>query len=146
MKKIFYCLIIFSILIFFSCSVNESTGKIEIKNFTDRPLKNVKIGNTLIAWYVGPGNSVDYWIYSELKGMLTFEGDFSYYKGRYVDPDEPNEEKSQKDATFTCKPGYWHYITAHKKYFGEKYVVVFSASEHNEDYDDPFYDDEIVDF
>lgn len=146
MKKIICFLILFTLFFSFNCSVNETTGKIEIKNFTDRPLKNVKIGSTILSWYVGPGQSVDYWIYSELKGKLIFEGDFSYYRGQYVDPDEPEAEKSQKDAIFTCKPGYWHYITAHKNYNGKKYVVSFSASEHNGNFDDIFYNEEIVDF
>lgn len=146
MRRMICFMILLSLFIFATCSVNQSTGKIEVRNFTDRPLKNVKIGNTLIACYVAPGGSVDYWLYSEIKGGLTFEGDFHYLKSAHVDPDEPDKEKSQEDATFICKTGYWHYITAMKEYWDKKYVVVFSGYKQNKKEMSYLYDDELVDF
>ena len=60
--------------LFLQCSVNEYIGLIEVYNYTNTPVKNVKIGDTLLAIYVAPGNYVDYWFSSDIKGKLYSEG------------------------------------------------------------------------
>ena len=125
MKIIFYLIKIFIILIFFSsCTVNDSTGLIRVENHTSIELKNVKIGNTLIASYVAPGNYVDYWYFITLKGKITTEGV------------EVNE--FQEDIEFKLLTGYWVFITAQKYEYDDQ--VEISIKNQGENQDDEWQD------
>ena len=73
-------------------------------------LKNVKIGNTSIAWYVAGGGYVNYWYYQDITGKLTTEGI----------PVHPQFE----GVSLKLKPGYYVYITAKYMEDGNEYVVI----------------------
>lgn len=106
MKKIFYLILIVSILIilfFTGCSVNAYTGLIQVKNYSNTPITNVKIGETLITSYLAAGAQIDYWFTSEITGKLTEES-----LGVY---------ESQEDIEWELKPNYW--ITIFAREFGD---------------------------
>lgn len=69
-----------------------------------------------------------------------------YHKGIQADPDEPDKEKSQEDAAFICKSGYWHFISAYNEYFNNDYIVVFTGYKQNDKDYKYLYEDELVDF
>ena len=115
MKKYIYIIAIILLLILFSCTVNDSTGLIKIENYTYLDLKNVKIGNTSIAWYVAGGGYANYWYYQTISGELTTEGI----------PVHPQYE----DVSFKLEPGYYVYIIAKYMDDGSEYVII-QAEEH----------------
>ena len=114
-KYIYITAIIILLIIFFTCTVDESTGLIKVENGTYLDLKNVKIGNTSIVWYVAGGGYANYWYYKTISGVLTTEGI----------PVHPQFE----DVTLTLEPGYYVYITAKYMDDGSEYVIIH-AEEH----------------
>jgi hypothetical protein len=75
MKKNIPAIIIISLLLIFSsCTVSETTGRITVTNTRPKPLYDLRIGSTTIASYVPPGGSADYYYFSELNGALTING------------------------------------------------------------------------
>ena len=129
MKKTFI-FIILSLILLFNCTINETTGKVSITNLTKKTFKNIKIGNTVLAYDVKPGAEVEYWIFSSsnIQGALTFEGDFDFFESTGLKSDSPSELVSQKDGTFILKPGYYYGISAYK-YMDDKEIVAFTATE-----------------
>ena len=116
MKKIKFLLLLFIMLVvFFSCTVSESTGCIQVKNTTYMALTDVKIGDTLIASYVAAGNYVNYWYYQPIEGKLTT-------KGIEVD-------KSVEDITLSLKPNFWVYITAEYTSDGNEVVGIKAVNQ-----------------
>ena len=116
MKKLLYNFIIILLLIFFfTCTVNDNTGLIKIENYTHIDLKNVKIGDTSIAWYVAGGGYVNYWYYKSITGKLTTEGI----------PVHPQLE----NCNLELEPGWYVYITAKYMEDGSEYVEI-KAEEH----------------
>ena len=57
---IIFIIVLFFLLFFLTCTVNDFTGLIRVENHTDTELKNVKVGDTLITSNVAPGNYIDY--------------------------------------------------------------------------------------
>jgi hypothetical protein len=96
MKKLLLLIPLISLL-FFYCSVNETTGLIRITNRTKTTIKNIKIGNVLLTFQVAAGNTFDYW-YINISGKITAEG--------------LPIAVSQADKTITLKSNYWVDITA----------------------------------
>jgi hypothetical protein len=111
-KFIFSAVIAFSLLILSQCSVNQLTGLIQIKNYSNTPIKNVKIGDTLIALYVAPGMSVDYWFGYTISGKLASDG--------------LQVNDSQSSITWNLKTNYW--ITVFAKSFSDGDSVALSYS------------------
>lgn len=90
-----------------SCTVNEQTGLIQINNLTNLTLTDIYIGNTLIAFRVGPGVQYDYWVLSSFTGELSMTGPD---EGDLVLADETTVKNVLKDAKFTIKPGYFYQL------------------------------------
>lgn len=103
------------IIVFFTCTVNDSTGLIKVENMTHLDLTNVKIGNTSIAWYVAGGGYSNYWYYSTISGKLTTEG-------------IPVHDQYE-DYDLELEPGWYVYITAKYMEDGSEAVVIY-AEEH----------------
>lgn len=112
MKKYLYLLLFTFIITIFTCTVNDSTGLIKVENSTHLTLKNVKIGNTSIAWYVAGGGYSNYWFYQPITGELTTEGI----------PVHPQFE----DKDFELEPGCYIYITAKYMDDGSEYVEIYA--------------------
>ena len=113
MKNIFYLFLILSIIVivfFTGCSVNAYTGLIQVKNYTNKTLKNVKIGDTIIAYSLDPGSEIDYWFFSTITGKLT-EDTLGVYE-------------SQKDLEWELKTNYWITIFAREFSDGSKSVAL----------------------
>jgi len=114
-KNIYLLLIILFTIIFFQCSVNEYTGLIQVKNHSNTAMKNVKVGNTIITSYLAPGNYVDYWFTTPIKGVLTEEN--------------LGVHESQENIEWELKPNYW--ITIFARQFGdgsETVVLTYSKN------------------
>ena len=93
MKYFFILLIIFFIFILFGCTVNGSTGLIKIENQTTVELKNVRVGETLIALSVSPGSDYYYWYFDTMSGEVNsdnidtfagFDGKWEFKVGYWV--------------------------------------------------------------
>jgi hypothetical protein len=91
-----------------SCSVNNSTSLIVIKNTTYEALTDVKIGDSYMAAYVAPGTYVDYWSYKTVSGKLSLKG--------------VNLPQNVRDIDFKIKSGLYVYITA--KYANDGTAIV----------------------
>jgi len=116
-KKKFFLFLLLIIIFTFTCTVNEKTGCIQIRNRTYSDLKDVKVGNTYLASYVAPGCYVNYWYYTNITGILTTNG--------------VEVNKTVEDTEFSFKPGFWIYITA--EYTSDGYETVnVSAIAHGE--------------
>lgn len=89
MKKKLYMNFVY--LIFFvlitGCAVGPNTGKITITNETDKVIRNVTIGSTLISIAVYPGQSFDYWYFLPVKGKVRVDG-VDHLNALGVDPNE----------------------------------------------------------
>ena len=119
MKKATILLLTIIIAIFSGCIVNDSTGLIRVTNSTHLPLRNVKIGDTFITFYVAPGGAVDYWYYTDIQGGLYTEG-------------IPVED-GQKDCIFRLEPGYWVTIKADYGTAGDEEVRIDATQHGTED-------------
>ncbi len=74
MKKILiFFLLIILIVSTTGCVVSTITGIIQIINTSAQPMVNLKVGSTLIVFYLAPGAKYDYWIYGPLSGVITAE-------------------------------------------------------------------------
>ena len=58
----------------FNCSVNELTGLLVITNISNTEIKNIKIGETFLTFYLDKGLKYDYWYSMPLYGKITGEG------------------------------------------------------------------------
>lgn len=140
MRKIatlFILLIVSSVLILSGCAVNSTTGKITIVNRSTTSVSNIKIGSTILALAVGPGQSVDYFFTSALSGALTATGaktGFAY--------DETNDV--ERDGTFTFKLNNWYSIGISLQY-GTVYIGASPQGVQGQDAEDTdwagIYDD-----
>jgi hypothetical protein len=108
-KKIFLAFIIFLISVL-SCSVGDYSGLIRITNRTKDNLTNVKLGSTVIALLVTPGNYADYWYISEISGALT--------------SDNTSVRFAQVNSKFILKPGYWVDIISSTAYNGSNELYI----------------------
>ena len=117
MKKIFAILMMIFLFLFLTCTVNNKTGLINIDNRTDLPIRNLKIGNTLIALYLAAGGTYEYWFYSAINGNLTCDS---------IQP-----IATQSSANFKLQPGYWVNIKGY--YQDQREVLELSASGINND-------------
>lgn len=126
-KTIYFIIITFVVFIFIHCTVNQDTGLIEVKNYTEIALTNVTIGGTLIASYVAPGGYVDYWYSQEIRGRL-------YTEGVKVNDD-------QHKTIYKLKPGYWVTIFAKKFGDGKERVVIEYSKNGTQDNNESLVDD-----
>ena len=94
MKKKLLLLFLLISLFSFQCTVNEWSGVIIIKNETNRPVKDIRIGNRTISLYIGPGNIQEYWFNQNFKGELSVIG------ARVHD--------NYKDRNFVIKVNRWY--------------------------------------
>ena len=59
-----------TLVLFISCTVNNSTGLITISNKTSIKILTVKINENTLAT-LGQGSKTDYWFYSDFDGIIT---------------------------------------------------------------------------
>jgi hypothetical protein len=109
-KKIILCLALSSFVLISGCSVWDGTGFIRITNRTSSDITNVKVGSTFLALRVAPGNYSDYWYMAEITGNLSSEN--------------IEVRSTQKDSTFTLKPGFWVDIIASTNGSGSKELYI----------------------
>jgi hypothetical protein len=109
MKKKYLMMPLIILIIFLSCTVNSTTGMINIKNTTNATISNIRIGNTILAITLTPGANFNYYYYKTLTGRITSTGattGFSYwdYNGTKYDY---TGDIILMDGTFTLKTNYW---------------------------------------
>ena len=103
----------FLILFFSKCTVNESTGLIQVTNYTSKTISDVSIGSWLIAINVQPGTTVDYWFFNEIEGRLTTTGSIPI-------------NDSQAYITWDLQTNYW--ISIFAKDFGNGTSIALTYS------------------
>ena len=74
MKKAFFGVMIFIVLLFVSCTVNDTTGLLVITNLSNSDVTNIKVGNTTLTSYLSSGSKLDYWYYTPLAGEISATG------------------------------------------------------------------------
>lgn len=79
MKKAFFWVMIFIVLLFVSCTVNDTTGLLVITNLSNSDVTNIRIGNTTLTSYLSSGSKLDYWYYTPLTGQLSATGAANKY-------------------------------------------------------------------
>ena len=91
------------IQLFCVCTVNDSSSLLTIYNNSDKEIKNIKIGDTSIVWYLASGQKYDYYFYTPIAGKLTCEGaESGYYKyGVFVERD--GKYSLDLGYTYICK-------------------------------------------
>lgn len=94
-KKISRLVKIFSLLICFlslgtGCAVSATAGKVTIVNRSDKAVKNVKVGDRVLALYIFPGAEVEYWYITGIRGTFSVEEvDYAFANNGWENVEEP---------------------------------------------------------
>ena len=122
--RLIFLITILSIL-FLSCSVDKYTGLLTIKNQTDSGISSIKIGDTIITFYIGPGAKYDYYFYTTISGSLTAaEAESGYY-------DNSLEDEVLLDGTYTLKTNNWYSLLIRRE--NKKNYMKIEYFKHNAD-------------
>jgi hypothetical protein len=109
-------LIVSSLMLILSgCTVNKSMGLIQVTNYTAKTITSISIGSSLIAVNVGPGTTVDYWFFGDIKGKLTSTGDIPI-------------NDSQTNINWDLKTNYWISISAKNSSDGISISLTYSKN------------------
>ncbi|OHD10802.1 MAG: hypothetical protein A2086_03855 [Spirochaetes bacterium GWD1_27_9] len=115
-------IIIFIFFLQIGCSVNSTTGLLEITNLSDRTIKNLKLDNTLILSSLDKGAKYDYWYFNTFEGKISCEGADEILVSYYIEKSKMLIYKDNAICSF--KTNYKYQIEMRK--LNGKYRVYVS--------------------
>ena len=74
-KIVLFFLTLITVLIYSQCAViNSNTGLLTFCNLSDKNITNIKLGNTIIKFFLSPGEVYDYYFTGNIGGKMEGEG------------------------------------------------------------------------
>ncbi len=114
------------LIIITGCTVNSTTGLIDIKNQSDTAVGNIKIGDSIICSYISPGTKYSYYFTNELAGKLSAESAVSGYYS------QSEEDEVKEDGNYKLKTNYWFSCIIDEQN-GDIYIRIFCNNEQGKD-------------